>query len=134
MIQSAKFSGTVGLVSLLAFAIIVPKFVAQAETPQAARDDLAADFKDKVVLLEVNRSNATLETKSGTVVLVKIKITKLGDRYFLMGTGYDPDDSDESWYKDMTVGVPCENILRFHAMTPKQFTDYMKRWKEKSDK
>jgi hypothetical protein len=133
MIQPTKFSCVVGLLAVLAFAVIVPNFPAQAETPQAAHNDLAAEFKDKVVLFEVNRSNATLETKSGTVVLVKIKITKLGNRDFVVGTGYDPD-GDDSWYKDMTVGVPCENILRFHAMTPKQFTEYMKRWKDKSDK
>jgi hypothetical protein len=106
---------------------------ARAESPRAASDDLATEFKDKIVLLEVNRSTA-LETKSGSVVLVKLRITKLGTRDFVVGTGYAPEEGDATWYKDVLVGVPCESILRFHAMTPKQFADYMKTWKDRSEK
>jgi hypothetical protein len=114
-------------------AIILQCASARCESARTPADDLAAEFKDKVVLLEVNRSNA-LETKSGSVVLVKLRITKLGNRDFIIGTGYSTDDTDDAWYKDVLVGVPCESILRFHAMTPKQFAEYTKRWKEHSDK
>ena len=81
----------------------------------------------------MNRSNA-LESKSGSVVLANVRVTKLGNRDFIIGDGYAPDSDDDSWYKDMLVGVPCESILRFHAMTQKQFAEYMKRWKERSEK
>jgi hypothetical protein len=104
----------------------------QAEDSKKSSDDLAAEFKDKIVMLEVNRSSA-IEAKTGTVVLVKMRITKLGNRDFVVGTGYAPDD-DDSWYKDVVVGVPCESIVRFHAMTQKQFADYMKKWKDRSEK
>jgi hypothetical protein len=96
----------------------------------AAAKDILTDFKDKIVLFEVNRSNA-LESKSGSVVLAHVRITKVGNRDFIIGDGY-AEDAEDTWYKDMTVGVPCDAILRFHAMTPSQFKKYMKMWKEHS--
>jgi hypothetical protein len=95
----------------------------------AVGNDLAAELKDKIVLLEVNRSSV-LETKSGTMLLQMVRITKLGNRDFLVGVGYSPEDDNNYWYKDMLVGVPCESILRFNAMTPAQCAQFMKQWKE----
>jgi len=76
--------------------------------------DIAAELKDKILLLEVNRSSV-LESKSGTVLLHKVRIVKLGSRDFVIGDGYALEN-DDFWYKDMLVGVPCESIIRFQAM------------------
>lgn len=100
----------------------------QVATPPVS-DDLATEIKDKIVLLEINRSSV-LETKSGTMLLQKVRITKLGNRDFLVGVGYSPEADNDYWYKDMLVGVPCESILRFNAMTPAQCAQFMKQWKD----
>jgi len=101
----------------------------------SAENEIVGDFKDKIVLFEVNRGS-TLESKSGSVVLHKVHITKLGTRSFIIGEGYAPkdDERDDYWEKGMTVGVPCESVIRFQAMTPDQFNDYVKKWKDRSDK
>ena len=105
-------------------------------SPSASQnDETVPDFQDKVVLFEVNRGS-TLESKSGSVVLQKVHIRKLGTRSFIIGEGYAPKDDEHGdyWEKGLTVGVPCESLIRFQAMTPDQFNDYTKKWKERSDK
>ncbi len=116
---------------LVLFEVITPPAIVRGEQDIAAVPDdaLANDFKGKIVLLEVNRSSA-VESDSDTVLLQNVRVTKLGDRQFLVGIGYTPNDDKEYWYKDMLVGVPCDSILRFSAMTPAQCEAFMKRWRE----
>lgn len=89
-------------------------------------ENLAEEFRGKTVMLEVNRSSV-LESKSGSVVITEARFRKLGDRYFILGTGYGAEDDPDWWYKDMLVGVPWESVIRFHAMTTEQFDQYMLR-------
>jgi hypothetical protein len=94
-------------------------------------DELAAEFQGNIVMLEVNRSSA-MESKSSNVVISDARIHKVGDRYFVLGKGYVPDESEYTWYKGVTIGVPWDSVLRFSAMTPDQFAEYAKQWKEHS--
>jgi hypothetical protein len=102
------------------------------DTTVTPTNDLMSDFKDKIVLLEVNRSSV-LENKSSTVMMQNVRIVKFGSRDFIVGTGYAPDDDEDYWNKDMFVGVPCESIVRFHAMTPTQFNVFLKKWREHAE-
>jgi hypothetical protein len=97
----------------------------------AADEDLLSEFQDKIVMIEVNRSSA-METKSTTVVVQNAHINKIGGRYFVHGTAYVTEDSDYQWYKDVIVGVPWDNIVRYQAFTTEQYTEYLKQWKEHS--
>jgi hypothetical protein len=110
----------------------IPTVRGEETSPATPDHDLALEFKDKIVLFEIDRSSA-LETDSGTVILHKVRITKLGNRDFIIGDGYAPADNDDSWYKDLLVGVPCDSVIRFHAMSPDQFTEYMKLWKDRTE-
>jgi hypothetical protein len=117
--------------------MIVVAFVCRraSSEPKAADPpgtDITAQFKDKILLLEVNRSNA-LETKSNSVVIDKVRLTSIAGRYFVLGSGVAPDDGESTWYKDVLVGVPWESVVRFHAMTKEQFADYVKLWKEHAE-
>jgi hypothetical protein len=91
--------------------------------------DLTRDLKDKIVLLEVNRSSA-VESDSDTVLLKDVRLTELGNRHFILGIGYSAPDDINYWYEDMLIGVPCDSILRFSAMTPEQCAKFMKKWKD----
>jgi hypothetical protein len=134
MIHPIRFRQAAFALLLLSAANFAERTSLRADDhPTSIDANLTAEFKDKIVLLEVNRSSA-VETKSSTVLLEKLHVTKLGNRDFLIGTGYAPENNDEYWYKDMTVGIPCDSIVRFHAMTPKQFVEFMKKWKDHSDK
>jgi hypothetical protein len=119
----------------LAFAVVYAQSPAvgdETNPPATPNNELALSFKDKIVLFEIDRSSA-LETDSGSVILHKVRITKLGNRDFIIGDGYSPEDSEDSWYKGLLVGVPCDSVIRFHAMTPNQFTEYMKLWKDRQE-
>jgi hypothetical protein len=94
----------------------------------AAASDNDDIFKDKILLLEVMPSDA--EGSSNSVVIDNARTAKLGSRDFVVGDGYAPEGSDDAWYDDMLVGVPCENIVRFQSMTPERFKEYMKMWKD----
>jgi hypothetical protein len=128
---------TIGCAILAAFFLVAPNAVVKGDSSPSVTqsDETVPDFKDKIVLFEVNRGS-TLETKSGSVVLQKVHIRKLGTRSFIIGEGYAPkeDEHGDYWEKGLTVGVPCESLIRFQAMTPDQFSDYIKKWKEHSDK
>jgi hypothetical protein len=97
-----------------------------AATASKDNEDL---FKEKILLLEVMSSDTN--GGSNSVVIENTRTTKIGSREFVIGEGYatDDEDSGEAWYDGMTVGVPCENIIRLQSMTPERFKEYMKMWK-----
>jgi hypothetical protein len=92
-----------------------------------ADDDI---FKDKIVLIEVNSADSD---QGNSVVVDHARVVKVGARDFIIGDGFATKESEDAWYEDMLVGVPCESIARFHAMTPERFEEYMKMWKERAD-
>ena len=96
-----------------------------------ADDDLTSEFRDKIVMVEVNRSSA-MESKSSSVTIQNARFSKVGGRYFIVGNSYVSDDSDYTRYKDVIIGVPWDNVLRYQAFTPDQFAEYVKQWKEHS--
>jgi hypothetical protein len=81
------------------------------------------ELGDKILLLEVAGSENNSSTKS--VFIEKARLVVLGDRYVVLGIGYTDGSAESGWYKGVTIGVPWEHVLQFHAMTPEQFKKYM---------
>jgi hypothetical protein len=88
-------------------------------------------FKDNIVLLEFN--SPAVESGADTAVLSGAHIAKIGQREFILGEGYAPEGSEEDWFADMTIGVPCDAILRLEAMTPERYKEYLKASKENAE-
>ena len=130
MTRSTSLIVTAGIALALLFAYFNSGTVQgqQKNAAASAAPDNDDIFKDKILLLEVMPSDA--EGSSNSVVIDNARTTKLGSRDFLVGDGYAPEGSDDAWYDDMLVGVPCENIVRFQSMTPERFKEYMKMWKD----
>jgi hypothetical protein len=96
------------------------------ETPPAALKEDDDIFKDQIVVLEFSAADAA----GDSVVLANARIAKLGQREFVVGDGYAPEESDEDWYAGMLMGVPCDGIVRFESMTPERYKEYLKMMKE----
>jgi len=85
-------------------------------------------FKDNIVLLEFD--SPAVEGGADTAVLSDAHLAKIGQREFIIGEGYAPEGSDNDWSADMTIGVPCDAILRLESMTPERYKEYLKASKE----
>jgi hypothetical protein len=124
------------LTAASAVLIIVTALSAKAggeqDIPAMPDDGLNRLLNDKVVLLEVNESKG-LESESDSVLLHKVRLLKIGSRDFFVGVGYAPQEDEDYWYRDMEVGVPCDNVMKFSAMTPAQCDAFLKKWKEQLD-
>ena len=97
----------------------------------AASSDEKEIFKDNIVLLEFDSS--AVESGADTTVLSGAHVAKIGQREFIVGEGYAPEGSDDDWFADMTIGVPCDAILRLEAMTPERYKEYLKASKESAE-
>ncbi len=123
-----------GFLAIVCFGVLVISMrgFAPAETTAPIQsDDIAFEFKEKIVLLEVDRSSS-IESKSGSVLMEKVRVCKLGTRDFVIGIGYASKDEDDLWYQGMVVGVPCDSVLRFQVMTQDQFKDFETKFEERS--
>lgn len=97
----------------------------------ATGDDEKEIFKDNIVLLEFD--SPAVENGADSTVLSGAHIAKIGQREFIVGEGYAPEGSDDNWFADMTIGVPCDAILRLEAMTPERYKEYLKASKENAE-
>jgi hypothetical protein len=102
----------------------------QQATPAAVTKDEEELFKDQIVMLEYRTSN----DEGDSIVVSKAHVAKVGTREFVVGEGYVPKGTDDVWYADMTVGIPCEDIVRLSSMDPQRFKEYMKNAKDRSNK
>ncbi len=132
MVRRILYCGAAFIALVFSLSSISQSQVTQIEqkSPALSEISLAADFNDKIVLLEVNRSATAFETESGSLCIAKVRFAKFGNRDFIVGLGYELEGDSDSWYKDMMVGVPCESVVRFIAMREDQIAEYVKKWKE----
>ena len=100
------------------------------ETPQVM-PSVAVDFEGKVVLFAVDESSA-LETKRRSISLVDPKLVKIGERYFVQGKSFAPDEV-ASVFQDVETAVAWERVQMYYAFTPEQFEKYVEYWQENSD-
>jgi hypothetical protein len=124
------------LVACLLLAVFIAYSQSTAVHGEAAARPADADavediFKDNIVLLEFDLPATDGGTDSA--VLSDARVVKIGTREFIVGEGYAPEESDEVWFADMTLGVPCEGVLRFQAMTPERYKEYLKTFKEHAE-
>jgi hypothetical protein len=101
----------------------------QQDAPAIAYDDVSL-FKDKIVLIEFNDAWG-MTSSSDTVLVNDVRTFKIGDRQFIVGTGYAPKDEQNIANKDMEVGIPCDRVYRITAMNAEQCETYMRKWREK---
>jgi hypothetical protein len=121
------------VLACLALAIFVA--YSQSTAVRGEQDKTAAThngekeiFKDQVVLIELLGAGDGSES----VALTNAHIAKLGQREFIVGDGYATEDSDTDWLSDVTVSVPCDDVVRLQSMTTERNKEYLKMWKENS--
>ena len=101
-----------------------------AQQPVESSSDLPKPkvFEGKIIFLTIDKSSA-LTSDDDSVVISDAKIEKIGDRYFVVGSGYG---GKRSWYDGMSIGIAWTTVTRFAAMTPEQFEKMSERWGDRS--
>jgi hypothetical protein len=98
----------------------------------AAKNEQNVDLKDKIVVLEITEGSG-LNSESDSAVLANARVVKIGNRDFIIGDAFPVREDDDDWHKEVTDGIPCDNIVRFRSMTPERFKSYAKKWAEQTD-
>jgi hypothetical protein len=86
--------------------------------------DLTKEAKGKILYLTLKQADQATGD-SYTVFVVNARTTRLGGGLMVVGVGYAAEGEKDAWYKDMTIGVPWDNVMAFHIMTEKQYKDFM---------
>jgi hypothetical protein len=87
-------------------------------------------FDGKIIYVTVDESK-DMEELGSAIVMIDVKLEQIGDRLFIVGTGYG--GTSRAWYKDMTVGIAWENVNRFFALTSEQYESMEKLWLKADD-
>ncbi|HEX6962903.1 MAG TPA: hypothetical protein VF175_13620 [Lacipirellula sp.] len=118
------------IAALAVLTLVIAATPAACAEASAGQDDFdfAGELKGKIVLLEVNRSNA-VENDSFSALISDARITQISGRYFIFGKGYGKHGSQVST-EGMLLGVPWDSVLRIQVMTEKQLDKYMEQWKD----
>lgn len=109
--------------------LLASTFATQA-ADDSTKDETVAAFKDKILMLVVDRSNA-LEKKTETEYISDAAIQKIGNRFFVTGTAYSfknvaGKELPYDWRRGSQVGVAWDTVRAYYAYSPEGLEEMMK--------
>jgi hypothetical protein len=121
-----------GVVTLIALAYGNGSAVQGEQREPLAENGQNVNIRDKIVVLEIIEGSG-LNSESDSAVLANARVLKIGHRDFIVGDSFPLREGDDDWHKEVTDGIPCDNIVRFRSMSPDRFKTYAKKWLEQAE-